>query len=86
MEKYLINLTKHASKQLDKLPIAVAELLSKSLYKLSDNPRPNGYKKLKGREGYRIRIGNYRIIYTIEDNILTIVIIDIGHRKDIYRN
>ncbi|NOS90672.1 MAG: type II toxin-antitoxin system RelE/ParE family toxin [Cyclobacteriaceae bacterium] len=86
MAKYQINLTKHAAKQLDKLPINISELLYKSISKLSDHPRPNGCKKLKGRDGYRIRIGDYRIIYTIEDNILTIVIIDIGHRKDIYRN
>ncbi|WP_218160718.1 type II toxin-antitoxin system RelE family toxin [Arsenicibacter rosenii] len=51
---------------------------------LADNPRPVGYKKLKGRTGYRIRIGAYRIVYEIEDGQLIILVIDIGHRKDIY--
>lgn len=51
---------------------------------LSRNPRPMGYKKLKGRNGYRIRIGDYRIIYEVFDNILTVDVIHMGHRKDVY--
>jgi mRNA interferase RelE/StbE len=43
-----------------------------------------GYKKLTARSGYRIRVGDYRVIYNIEDKILTVFVIDIGHRKDIY--
>ena len=62
--------------------------LPKSLYKQSGyfrkNPRPVGNKKLKGRDGYRIRIGNYRIIYDIFDSELIIDVIALGHRKDIY--
>lgn len=56
--------------------------------KLEFDPRPDGYKKLKGKINpalYRIRCGDYRIIYTIEDDVLIIVIIEIGHRKQIYR-
>lgn len=51
---------------------------------LETNPRPFGYKKLKGREAYRIRVGNYRIIYEIEDKILKVTVIDAGDRKEIY--
>ena len=51
---------------------------------LEDNPRPYSYKKLKGRDAYRIRVGNYRIIYEIEDRILKIIVIDVGDRKEIY--
>ena len=51
---------------------------------LATDCRPAGYKKLKGLEAYRIRVGNYRIIYEIKDNILTIEVVAIGHRKDIY--
>ena len=58
--------------------------LKKQLYDLADNPRPIGYRKLKGRKGYRIRVGNYRIIYDIFDSKLIIVVIELGHRKDIY--
>ncbi|MBF4471821.1 type II toxin-antitoxin system RelE family toxin [Flavobacterium sp. HJJ] len=58
--------------------------IKKEIYALADNPRPQGYRKLKGRKGYRIRVGDYRVIYEIFDNILVIEVIDLGHRKDIY--
>ncbi len=51
---------------------------------LEINPRPFGYIKLKGRDAYRIRVGNYRIIYEIHDAILKVIIIEAGDRKDIY--
>ncbi|WP_407640573.1 type II toxin-antitoxin system RelE family toxin [Algoriphagus boritolerans] len=54
------------------------------MYNLAENPRPIGYKKLKGRDAYRIRVLDYRIIYELEDSILTIELIVIGYRKDIY--
>jgi mRNA interferase RelE/StbE len=52
---------------------------------LADNPIPPKAKKLSGRDGYRIRVGDYRIIYEIQKNILVVLIIDIGHRREIYR-
>lgn len=82
--EYEIRITKTAQKQLDKLPGSTAEILIAAILELSYNPRPTGCKKLKGRDGYRIRRGNYRIIYDIYDQILTIEVIAIGHRKDIY--
>jgi mRNA interferase RelE/StbE len=85
MAMYSVNLTKGAARQLDKLPDPTAKLLRKSINELANNPRPYGYKKLKGRDGYRIRVGTYRIIYSIFDKILLIDIIDIGHRRDIYQ-
>ena len=51
---------------------------------LEINPRPFGYIKLKGRNAYRIRAGNYRIIYEIEDKILKVTVIEAGDRKEIY--
>ncbi len=51
---------------------------------LEANPRPVGYKKLKGRSGFRVRVGNYRIIYEIVEDELIIDVITLGHRKDIY--
>ncbi|WP_420902516.1 type II toxin-antitoxin system RelE family toxin [Pseudoflavitalea rhizosphaerae] len=51
---------------------------------LANNPRPHGYKKLKGRDGYRIRVGDYRVLYNIFDNILTVDVVNLGHRKEIY--
>jgi mRNA interferase RelE/StbE len=52
---------------------------------LADNPRPVGVKKLTEREGYRIRAGDYRVIYEINDPLQTITIFHVGHRKDIYQ-
>ena len=84
MPTYKVTLTKTAQKQLEKLPNSVSEDLLKTILSLSTNPRPQGFKKLKGRDGYRVRSGNYRIIYDIIDKILVVEVIALGHRKDIY--
>jgi mRNA interferase RelE/StbE len=84
MLKYTIVLTKKAKKQLDKLPDNIAEPIIQTIATLEFNPRPTGCKKLKGREGYRIRKGDYRIIYDIYDTELLIDVITLGHRRDIY--
>jgi mRNA interferase RelE/StbE len=85
MPDYKITITKTAQKQLDKLSDKIAEPIIDAIQNLAQNPLPQGCKKLKGRDAYRIRRGNYRIIYDIYDNILTIDIVAIGHRKDVYR-
>jgi mRNA interferase RelE/StbE len=84
MANYTIDLSKKARKQLDKLSDKIAEPILSAIKNLSKNPRPKGFKKLKGRDGYRIRVGDYRIIYDIFDHILLIDVINLGHRKDIY--
>jgi mRNA interferase RelE/StbE len=68
----------------DKLSDNIAEPILEAITDLEENPRPQGYKKLKGRDGYRVRVGNYRIIYDIFDSELIVDIITLGHRKDIY--
>lgn len=86
--KYVIKIEKKAGKYLEKLsePYRTSIINSiYSLYSLSDNPRPNGYIKLVGVDAYRIRVGNYRVIYQIIDEIITIEIIKINHRKDVYK-
>jgi len=84
MPAYKITISRPAQKQLDKLQDNIAERLIAAIYDLVNDPRPIGYKKLKGRDGYRIRVGDYRIIYEIFDNVLTINVVALGHRKDIY--
>ena len=84
MPVYKITISKTAQKQLDKLPDNIADKLIVAIYKLADNPRPPGYKKLKGRDGYRVREGDYRIIYKVFDDILLIDVVALGHRKDSY--
>ena len=83
---YKIVFSKTAEKQLDNIPKVFYIHIRNVIDKLSDNPRPAGYIKLSGsKELFRIRIGVYRIIYTIEDNILTVRVLKIAHRKEIYR-
>lgn len=82
--KYTVVLAKPAQKQLDKLPNAVANSIIEEIFALSNNPRPAGCKKLKGSDSFRIRVGNYRVIYEIFDRMLIVKVIAVGHRKDIY--
>jgi len=84
MPKYTTILSKKARKQLDKLSDNIANPIIDAIAILEDNPRPHGCKKLTDRPGYRIRQGDYRIIYEIFDHVLVIDVIAIGHRKDIY--
>ncbi|WP_343924097.1 type II toxin-antitoxin system RelE family toxin [Rhodoglobus aureus] len=51
---------------------------------LSQDPRPPGAKALQGRLGFRVRIGDYRIVYTIQDDVLLVVVVTLGHRRDVY--
>jgi mRNA interferase RelE/StbE len=81
---YQITLRKRAIKVLEKINEPYYSNIKDAIYNLADNPSPKGYIKLKGRDGYRIRVADCRIIYEIFDNILIFDVIDIGHRKDIY--
>lgn len=84
MLKYSVVITQSVRKFLKKIPDKLADRLESEMMNLEINPRPFGYIKLKGRDAYRIRVGNYRIIYEIEDKILKVTVIDAGVRKDIY--
>ncbi len=83
---YHITLSKKAIKALTKINEPYYTAIKTAIYSLADNPRPNGCKKLKGRNGYRIRIGSYRVIYDILDSELLIDIVNIGPRGDIYED
>lgn len=85
MSNYTVNFKKSAVKELYKLPNREVFRIIKLIDKLSTEPRPRGCKKLKGyRDLWRVRSGNYRIIYSIEDHILIIEVLEIAHRKDAY--
>ena len=86
MPKYTIVLSKKAQKILNGLSDFIVEPVHNAIIALEENPRPIGCRKLRNRDAYRVRTGNYRIIYEIIDNKLIINIVTIGHRKDIYRN
>ena len=75
-----------AQRQFRKLDRIIQTQILKALIKLEKNPRPSGCKKLQGLEHlYRLRIGDYRVIYRIEDNKLLVLIISLGHRREIYK-
>ncbi|GAB3642130.1 type II toxin-antitoxin system RelE family toxin [Spirosoma arcticum] len=82
---YEILITETAEKTLDKLPVQTAERLIKAIYKLAHQPRPPKCVKLSGSENYRIRVGDYRIIYSILDDMLLIEVLKVGNRKDVYK-
>jgi len=84
--KYKIIVAEKLEKQLKKISSKIAKKIMMKIEDLSNNPRPYDVKKLKGKNLYRIRQGQYRIVYKIEDNVLLILIVDIAHRKEIYRN
>jgi mRNA interferase RelE/StbE len=81
---YQVVIEKQAQKQLAKISPPDYAKIAAALKDLAADPRPFGYKKLKGRPGYRIRVGDYRIIYQVKDNILTVFVLIIGHRREVY--
>lgn len=86
MNSYRVELKRSAEKSLSKLPNSVKKSVSQLIDELAENPYMNGHKKLVGSEHtYRIRSGDYRIIYSVFDSLLIVYIIKIGHRKDIYK-
>lgn len=87
MSAYQIEVAPAAQRQLKKFSPKIRHLIIKKLEDLSHNPRPIGIKKLSGIENlYRIRVGDFRIIYSIDDKILLILVVKIGDRKEIYKN
>lgn len=84
MANYKIQIKKSAAKEIESLPReAISKILPK-IGSLAENPRPMGCKKLSGDEKYRIRVGNYRVLYEIEDEIVTVFVVKVGHRKEVY--
>lgn len=84
MVVYKLFIEKAVYKQLKNIQERDYQKVMASIAALANNPRPPGCKKLKGRLGYRIREGNYRVIYEINDKILTVTVIEAGDRKEIY--
>jgi mRNA interferase RelE/StbE len=74
-----------ATRAIEKLPRHVQRRILDRLEGLKENPRPPGSIKLTGQDAYRIRVGDYRIIYTIQDQRLIVLVIDVGHRREVYR-
>jgi mRNA interferase RelE/StbE len=82
---YDIYLKKSAERELQNLPATLHDRVIKRLMMLKENPRPNDIKKIHGREGFRIRVGEYRVLYTINDSRKTVEVFSVAHRKEVYR-
>jgi len=84
---YTIKILEKAERELAAVPAKDRKRIALHIDELVDNPYPSGAQQLKGafKNHFRIRIGDYRIIYQIENKVLTIVIVRIGHRREVYR-
>jgi mRNA interferase RelE/StbE len=82
---YSLFILRRAQKELAELPPEAFERIRESIRALSDSPRPPGCLKLTAREGWRIRVGDYRVIYEIDDEQRVVTVLHVGHRRDVYR-
>jgi mRNA interferase RelE/StbE len=85
MEKYNIQIRRSAEKEIEKLQKRDRQKVIGKIRSLREDPRPSGVKKLSGEEKYRLRQGNYRILYEVHDAIVTVVVVKVADRKDAYR-
>ncbi|MDP2776377.1 MAG: type II toxin-antitoxin system RelE/ParE family toxin [Anaerolineales bacterium] len=82
---YQVIIKKSVEKELDSLSAKLRERIIQRLLVLEENPRPQGVKKLQGEESYRLRIGIYRALYSIDDKKKEVLVYAIGHRREVYR-
>ncbi|MCB5275851.1 hypothetical protein BJG92_03405 [Arthrobacter sp. SO5] len=85
MSPYRIELRPAAVRALKKVRPEDRERIQGAIALLGQDPRPPKAIALSGRPGYRVRVGDYRIIYTIQDDVLLIVVVTLGHRRDVYQ-
>ena len=84
MSTYRVELTRSAVKSLKRVDAHHRDRLRGVIALLSEDPRPPGARALHGRPGFRVRVGDYRVIYTIDDGRLVVVVVGLGHRRDVY--
>jgi len=83
---YNLSIGRRVQKVIDQLPTNVYHQIRSSIADLAQTPRPVGCIKLIGEEAWRIRVGDYRVVYEIDDKNQTVNIIQVGHRRDVYNN
>lgn len=82
---YRVELTPAAAKQVRRLHPEVARRVAGAIELLAVDPRPPGAKRLVGQTGLRVRVGDHRIVYTIQEDLLLVVVVRVGHRGSVYR-
>ena len=85
MTQYKIEFRPAALRELRKIDRSVQPRIQGAIALLALDPRPPASRALRGRDGFRLRVGDYRILYAIHDDVLLIVVVTIGHRRDVYR-
>lgn len=85
MASYSVGIKQSAAKELEELPLKVRRRVISRIRALATDPRPRGCEKLSGQEKHRIRQGDLRALYEIDDTRSTVTIVKIGHRRDVYR-
>lgn len=85
MSRYRVEVRPAALRALRKLNPKVHPRIEGAITLLAEDPRPPASRPLTGRPAYRVRVGDYRIIYTIQDDLLLVVVVTLGHRRDLYR-
>ena len=85
MDVYKVSIKRDAEKDLSDLSKNDLRKMTQKIQHLAKNPRPQGCEKLKGEEGYRIRQGDYRVVYLVDDQEKQVRIIRVGHRREVYR-
>jgi len=84
---YEVQILPKAARQIKALSVEVRQDISLTIQSLANEPRPIGVKKLSGEKDiYRVRVGNYRVLYQIVDKVLVVVVVSVGHRREVYRN
>lgn len=86
MAKYKIEIKKSAVKEIKKLPSRDLKSILAKIDSLAESPRGLDTVKLSGEEKYRVRVGDYRILYMIQDEVLIVYVVKVGHRKDVYKS
>lgn len=84
MTRYRVELRPAAVRSLRQLDPAIRPRIQGAIELLAEDPRPPGARPLKGRPGHRVRVGDYRILYIIQDHVLLVVVMTLGHRREVY--
>ena len=85
MSRYRVEVRPAAARQLRKLDPDIRPRVQGAIELLAQDPRPPASRPLRGRPGFRVRVGDWRIIYTVHDDVLLVVVIALGHRREVYR-
>ena len=85
MGSYRLLIKRSAAKELERLPVKARRRIAAQIRTLSTTPRPVGIQQLSGQQRYRLRQGDYRVLYAIDDETRTVTVVAVGHRRDVYR-